>query len=490
MPSDETQPADAVLADAEISDVPGVRGGFEVLVVDAEGALGDRVELALEMAGQTARVRWVEDYLMALGEVATRGPADVVVGRLENGLREEEEMRTTAKALRQLSPHARLLLLVQQADVPGGDLAVRAGFDDYLIEPVDLADLGRAVVGTNGHESHRVGDVREGEAPAEPPFRPDAPTRNAPHAAPMARELSRLGGSLALPSQLQSDEVALFDALLTVQPGLADRAVQLAAARSGIAGLQWSPGSSPDGAAATAVNVPPDHAAVPVASHGETYGVLHAPPPATADALEPWARWLSRWLAVEKRMADLWEMGLQDELTGAWNRRYFNRFLKAILERAASERFRVTLLVFDIDDFKLYNDHYGHGAGDEILRESARLLKSVVRKHDVVARIGGDEFAVIFWDKEGPRKPNSQHPADARHAAHRFQRAILEHKFPKLAHEAPGTLTISGGLASFPWDGQTPDQLLDAADRMAIESKRLGKNVITFGPGALREGES
>ncbi len=146
----------------------------------------------------------------------------------------------------------------------------------------------------------------------------------------------------------------------------------------------------------------------------------------------------------------------------------------------------MTLLVFDIDDFKIYNDRYGHAAGDEILRETARLMQSFVREHDVVARIGGDEFAVIFWDAGERRRPNSAHPQSVRHAAERFQKAIYNHSFPKLAHEAPGTLTISGGLASFPWDGRSPEELLERADAMAMKSKRQGKNAITFGPGAQR----
>jgi len=150
----------------------------------------------------------------------------------------------------------------------------------------------------------------------------------------------------------------------------------------------------------------------------------------------------------------------------------------------------VTLLVFDIDDFKNYNDRFGHPAGDEILRETARLMQDSVREHDVVARIGGDEFAVIFWDNDqAPRRAHSEHPHDVLKAARRFQQAVYAHKFPKLLDHAPGTLTISGGLASFPWDGRTPEGLLDHADAMALESKRQGKNAITFGPGALGRGE-
>jgi PleD family two-component response regulator len=71
--------------------------------------------------------------------------------------------------------------------------------------------------------------------------------------------------------------------------------------------------------------------------------------------------------------------------------------------------------------------------------------------------------------------------------ARRFQDAIAAHKFPKLGREAPDTLAISGGLATYPWDGRTPVELLARADELSIQSKRSGKNCITLGPGAERE---
>jgi GGDEF domain-containing protein len=74
-----------------------------------------------------------------------------------------------------------------------------------------------------------------------------------------------------------------------------------------------------------------------------------------------------------------------------------------------------------------------------------------------------------------------------RFAAERFQRAICAHKFPKLGEQAPGTVKISGGLASYPWDGSTPAQLVQLADECLLESKRKGKNAITFGQGAMEQ---
>jgi len=221
---------------------------------------------------------------------------------------------------------------------------------------------------------------------------------------------------------------------------------------------------------------------------GKPLGLLHAPYPVSAEQLAPWADWLARWLALEEQVADLRRLAMTDELTGVWNRRYFQQFLQRRLQEAGRERQQVTLLVFDIDDFKQYNDNYGHPAGDEILRETARLIQSLVRDHDVVARIGGDEFAVVFWDKGEPRHLGSQHPDSVLAIARRFQKAICEHQFPKLGKEAVGQLTVSGGLAGFPWDGRTPEELIDQADAMALQSKRNGKNAVCFGPGATPNG--
>jgi len=143
-------------------------------------------------------------------------------------------------------------------------------------------------------------------------------------------------------------------------------------------------------------------------------------------------------------------------------------------------------MLFDVDNFKQYNDRHGHAAGDEILAETVRLMDSVIRPHDRVCRIGGDEFAVIFFEPTGPRDPGSKPPADVFALAERFQKQICQHHFPKLGREAPGTLTISGGLATFPWDAMTATDLIEHADQLAMRSKQLGKNALTLGPGAER----
>jgi diguanylate cyclase (GGDEF)-like protein len=196
------------------------------------------------------------------------------------------------------------------------------------------------------------------------------------------------------------------------------------------------------------------------------------------------AAWLSTWIRLELQQAELRRCAFTDALTGAWNRRYFERYLAAAINQARSARQTVTVMVFDIDSFKHYNDTYGHGAGDEILAETVKLLKSVIRPSDRVCRVGGDEFAVIFYEPQGPREAGSKPLESIYQIACRFQQQICNHRFPKLGAEALGTLTVSGGLASFPWDGHDAASLLENADRCAMESKRQGKDAITLGLGA------
>jgi two-component system, cell cycle response regulator len=203
--------------------------------------------------------------------------------------------------------------------------------------------------------------------------------------------------------------------------------------------------------------------------------------------LAPHAAWLGSWLALRDQHSHLREAAFTDSLTGAYNRRFFDHFLATAIEQAREERRSLTVLMFDIDDFKQYNDQFSHAAGDEILVEAVKLLRSVIRPSDKVCRIGGDEFVVIFHEPTGPRSPASKHPSDICQIAERFQKAIWGHKFPKLGREAPGPLTISGGLATYPWDGDTPERLLERADQLALQSKKQGKNCIALGPGAERE---
>jgi GGDEF domain-containing protein len=195
----------------------------------------------------------------------------------------------------------------------------------------------------------------------------------------------------------------------------------------------------------------------------------------------------ARLATLQDRHNRLQKLAITDQLTGIYNRRYFEHFLSTILERAKSMRFQVTLLMFDIDDFKRYNDECGHGLGDEILKETAALMRICCREHDLVARVGGDEFAVVFWEKEPPRQPKDpakpitpgRVPQEPLQILRRFRRTISKRQFTGLGSAGRGTLTISGGLATFPWDGFTAQELIQAADRaLTFGAKKSGKNSI------------
>ena len=191
--------------------------------------------------------------------------------------------------------------------------------------------------------------------------------------------------------------------------------------------------------------------------------------------------------AAEERTRHLEKLATEDDLTGLKNRRYVWEFARQVIARAGEEDGRVTLLVFDVDNLKHYNDLYGHLAGDSILKQAAVLIRRCCRAHDAVGRIGGDEFAVVFWDDPrresgGPRSERrsarADHPAEAIYIAKRFVRELEKAELNLLGPEGKGVLAISGGLASFPRDGSTIGELFEKADQALLDAKRSGKNRI------------
>lgn len=192
--------------------------------------------------------------------------------------------------------------------------------------------------------------------------------------------------------------------------------------------------------------------------------------------------------AAEQMIEQLERLATEDDLTHLKNRRYIRQFLTQILEYARTDNFHVTLLLFDIDNFKHYNDQYGHAVGDEVLYQVGQIMKRCCRSHDVVARVGGDEFAVVFWDlpsevahteKEPERRKSlSEHPKETVFMSERFRLQLSRTKLSYLGASGKGHLTISGGLASFPKDGWDMKQLFEQADQAMLQAKRSGKNRI------------
>jgi len=198
---------------------------------------------------------------------------------------------------------------------------------------------------------------------------------------------------------------------------------------------------------------------------------------------------------LEDKIRQLQKLATEDDLTGLKNRRYVREFLRQLLGLAKREELRVTLLVFDIDNFKHYNDTYGHSVGDNVLKQAGAMMVRCCREHDIVGRIGGDEFAVVFWDKAGElvgksseskvaqllserRQANVEHPREAFFMAERFRREISSAEFSFLGTEGKGSLTISGGLVTFPHDGLTVEELFARADEAMLDAKQRGKNRI------------
>lgn len=159
-----------------------------------------------------------------------------------------------------------------------------------------------------------------------------------------------------------------------------------------------------------------------------------------------------------------------DSLTRLWNHGYFQNALAEAVKEAKLQKSVVTLAIIDLDNFKKYNDLLGHQKGDVALREVASVLKKSTRSQDLVCRYGGEEFAIIM---PGIDKENSFHIIERLRAAveKTFQRTGKKGSFPPL--------TISAGLASFPYDAQKKEGLIAKSDSALYNAKHTGKNRVT-----------
>jgi len=168
--------------------------------------------------------------------------------------------------------------------------------------------------------------------------------------------------------------------------------------------------------------------------------------------------------SLSARSLTLEQAALTDALTGIQNRRYFDDALREYLAEFGRIEKPIGLMILDLDHFKQINDNHGHNIGDEVLREVAKCLKDMTRYHDVVARLGGEEFAVVA--------PNMDSELLLK-LAERIRRAIAN--LAVLSGNVRLKITTSVGLAV--WDGrENADVFFDRADKMLYEAKRLGRN--------------
>lgn len=175
--------------------------------------------------------------------------------------------------------------------------------------------------------------------------------------------------------------------------------------------------------------------------------------------------------------ATLQRLVITDELTGLYNRRHFRQYLDYLKSEEGEEKLRFALIFLDIDNFKMYNDNYGHSCGDKILIEVAKILNKVVGDKGIVFRYAGDEFTIIL-----PREAAGQ-------AAKICEEIVndLELEFPYKDFSSDlGKITMSAGYAYYPEEGGTFSEIIDIADKALYYAKKEGKGIYYGGKGVAQ----
>lgn len=167
-------------------------------------------------------------------------------------------------------------------------------------------------------------------------------------------------------------------------------------------------------------------------------------------------------------------LAIRDGLTGLYNHRYFQNALANELSRAARFKKPVCVLLFDIDNFKHYNDHNGHPEGDYLLKEMAKLLNANKRSIDLVARYGGEEFVMILVETNAE---------GGQVVAERIRAAIANHPFKHRETQPLKCVSVSMGLAEFPLHAADRQGLITAADQALYRAKEGGRNRVCVAGG-------
>ncbi len=428
---------------------PGERSASQieqetVLVVN------DRADIEVQIRRQFPnwRMRASRSYLAAIAEL-TRQPASIVFAYVDPSL---EDLEDAVTGLREAAGRDATLLLCCQAEgEPMTRKALSAGADDYLICPLRSEEVQSAL-----------------DARATPATCKTAVTEID---AASVSELNALGEIVSrLDSPLDDFLKSLAELLRTAfDADSAGVVIEESAATTG---------------SATAEPAMTE----PLLQDSEEIGRVVLGPRQTGEysdadraKLQHYARLIGHLVRAGLDHRRFQKLAFTDELSGLPNRRYLLQFVRRIIERAKTDNSNVTILMFDVDSFKRYNDTYGHDAGDEIIRGCGELFTNNCRDHDLVTRYGGDEFAVVFWDKDGKREPDSKHPSDVLPIIERFRRSLRRHEFDSFNPREGSRLTISGGLATYPDDGKTVEELITAADEALLRAKREGKNRIFIG---------
>lgn len=389
----------------------------------------------------------VRSYLAGVAEI-NRAPTRAVLIGYDPACR---RIDAAVKAMKSVAGDTPVVFCCEPAYEQIGRRLLAHGADDYVIFPPEPIDLERAL---------RIPSRQTQQLWIESPIIAPVPT---------AEELARLADLL---SRLSNFDGTALDAMAALVCTAVD-------AEGASVSYEGRIGRSGRGEATA------DRPALvePIVEGGQRVGQIRVDQSRRGGfthedsaKLRHYGVLLARLLESAKRSEHWRKLAQTDDLTGLPNRRRLMQFLGEKLALAEKNRWALTVLYFDIDDFKRYNDEYGHDAGDEILCDIGRLFERCTRDSDLVARYGGDEFVVVFWDPEGPRTVGSHHPERVVQVLERFRAALKKHTFSRLGAEATGCLTISGGIAHYPWDARSATELIEVADRALLQAKEAGKN--------------
>jgi len=226
---------------------------------------------------------------------------------------------------------------------------------------------------------------------------------------------------------------------------------------------------------------------VPLVIGGRTIGVVHL----VSDVTQPWTEESRQWIEALINVAAPMVGHLQhlerarrraliDELTSTFNRRFLEEVLaKMILPGERRRNQLLSLLMIDLDHFKLVNDTFGHPVGDIVLKTVASTLHRALKESDTLARYGGEEFVVVLPQTD---------TAAALAVAERLRVAVEGLSLRKLAPATPDHVTISVGVATYPSQAKTVQELIRLADEALYQAKSLGRNRVIVAPTQVSVG--
>lgn len=215
----------------------------------------------------------------------------------------------------------------------------------------------------------------------------------------------------------------------------------------------------------------PDHLYSPLVSDNRTLGLIEICREESEDFNEndlTLLSTLSSLIAQTLEKARLYEMAITDGMTGLYVHRYFQLALQNEIDRSKRYGKTLSLIMFDIDHFKNFNDTYGHQIGDIVITETATILKGTLRSIDLASRYGGEEFTVILPETEG---------AAALNVAERLRKLIEAHEYS--GYKEPLKVTISLGISVYPEHSLERLDLIRKADTALYHSKENGRNCAT-----------